>query len=150
MTEEDIKLNYITPAINASGWKNGFNITMKTKITDGKINIKGNVASREKAKKVDYLLYFNKYHPIAVVEAKDNNHTISFGLQQAMTYAQMLELPFAYSSNGDGFCEHDVLTGMEREIGLDEFPTVDELVARYKQEQNDSAGLNCSGYPLVL
>ena len=93
MTEEDIKLNYITPAINASGWKNGINITMETKITDGKINIKGNMAYREKAKKADYLLYLNKYNPIAVVEAKDNNHTISYGLQQAMTYAQMLDLP---------------------------------------------------------
>ena len=95
MTEEDIKLNFITPAINASGWRNGYNITMETKITDGKINIRGNMAYREKAKKVDYLLYLNKYYPIAVVEAKDNNHSVSYGLQQAMTYAQMLELPFA-------------------------------------------------------
>ena len=142
MTEEDIKLNYITPAINASGWKNGINITMETKITDGKINIKGNMAYREKAKKVDYLLYLNRYHPIAVVEAKDNNHSVSYGLQQAMTYAQMLDLPFAYSSNGDGFCEHDFLTGAEREIGMDEFPTVDELIARYKVERNGGAGLN--------
>ena len=142
MTEEDIKLNYITPAINASGWKNGINITMETKITDGKINIKGNLAYREKAKKVDYLLYLNRYHPIAVVEAKDNNHSVSYGLQQAMTYAQMLDLPFAYSSNGDGFCEHDFLTGEEREIGMDEFPTVDELIARYKVERNGGAGLN--------
>jgi len=103
MTEEDIKLNFITPAINASGWRNGYNITMETRITDGKINIRGNMAYREKAKKADYLLYLNKYYPIAVVEAKDNNHSVSQGLQQAMTYAQMLELPFAYSSNGDGF-----------------------------------------------
>ena len=125
MTEEDIKLNYITPAINASGWKNGINITMETKITDGKINIKGNMAYREKAKKADYLLYLNKYNPIAVVEAKDNNHTISYGLQQAMTYAQMLDLPFAYSSNGDGFCEHDFLTGTERMLTMEEFPTVE-------------------------
>ena len=136
MTEEDIKLNYIAPAINASGWKNGINITMETKITDGKINIHGNMAVRENAKKVDYLLYLNKYHPIAIVEAKDNTKTISHGLQQAMEYAQMLDLPFAYSSNGDGFCEHDFLTGTERQMGMDEFPTVDELVSRYKQERN--------------
>ena len=142
MTEEDIKLNYITPAINAGGWRNGVNITMETKITDGKINIKGNMAYREKAKKVDYLLYLNKYHPIAVVEAKDNKHSVSFGLQQAMTYAQMLDLPFAYSSNGDGFCEHDFLTGAERELKLDEFPTVEELVSRFKTERNDGNGLN--------
>ena len=136
MTEEDIKLNCITPAINASGWQNGVNITMETKITDGKINIRGNMAYREKAKRVDYLLYLNKYHPIAVVEAKDNNKTISHGMQQAMEYAQMLDLPFAYSSNGDGFCEHDFLTGTEREIGMNEFPTVDELIERYKRGRN--------------
>ena len=136
MTEEDIKLNYITPAINASGWQNGVNITMETKITDGKINIRGNMAYREKAKRADYLLYLNKYHPIAVVEAKDNNKTISHGMQQAMEYAQMLDLPFAYSSNGDGFCEHDFLTGAEREMGMNEFPTVDELIERYKKGRN--------------
>lgn len=136
MSEEDIKLNYITPALNASGWQNGVNITMETKITDGKINIRGNMAFREKAKRADYLLYLNKYHPIAIVEAKDNNHTISHGLQQAMEYAQMLDLPFAYSSNGDGFCEHDYLTGTERQIGMNEFPTVDELISRYKKGRN--------------
>ena len=142
MTGEDIKLNYITPAINARGWRNGINITMETKITDGKTNIKGNMAYREKAKKADYLLYLNKYHPIAVVEAKDNNHSISYGLQQAMTYAQMLDLPFAYSSNGDGFYEHDFLTGAERELKLEEFPTVDDLVERYKKGRNNGEGLN--------
>ena len=136
MTEEDIKLNFITPAINASGWQNGVNITMETKITDGKINIRGNMAYREKAKRADYLLYLNKYHPIAIVEAKDNNKTISHGLQQAMEYAQMLDIPFAYSSNGDGFCEHDFLTGAERQMGMNEFPTVDELIERYKKGRN--------------
>ncbi len=149
MTEEDIKLNYITPAINASGWRNGINITMETKITDGKINIRGNMAYRENPKKVDYLLYLNKYNPIAVVEAKDNNHSVSFGLQQAITYAQMLDLPFAYSSNGDGFVEHDFLTGAERQLGLDEFPTVEELTARYKGESNDGEGLNTQQLLLI-
>ena len=118
MSEEDIKLNYITPALNNKGWRNGDNITMETRITDGRINLKGNLAYREKPKRVDYLLYINKYHPIAVVEAKDNNHTPSFGIQQAKTYAQMLDLPYAYSSNGDGFAEHDFLTGRERELSL--------------------------------
>ena len=84
----------------------------------------------------------NKYHPIAVVEAKDNNHSISYGLQQAMTYAEMLDLPFAYSSNGDGFFEHDFLTGAERELKMEEFPTVDELVERYKKGRNNGEGLN--------
>lgn len=132
MTEEDIKLNYITPALNASGWKSGEHITMETRITDGRINLKGNLAYRETPKKADYLLYLNKYHPLAVVEAKDNNHTVSYGLQQAMIYAQMLDVPFAYSSNGDAFMEHDFLTGEEREIPLNAFPTLEELSLRYK------------------
>ena len=84
MTEEDIKLHYITPAI-LKGWSKSY-ITMETKITDGKINLRGNFVSREKPKKVDYLLYINANHPIAVVEAKDNKHTISAGLQQAKGY----------------------------------------------------------------
>lgn len=128
MTEEDIKLNYITPSLLSSGWRD--HITMETKITDGKINLKGNMEWREAPKKADYLLYLNRYHPIAVVEAKDNKHSVSYGLQQAMTYARMLDLPFAYSSNGDAFQEHDFLTGEEKTIPMDSFPSVDELISR--------------------
>ena len=117
MTEEDIKLRYITPAITAT-WKLN-QITMETKITDGKINLKGNLVVREKPKKADYVLYLNDAKPIAIVEAKDNKHTVSYGIQQAITYAQMLDVPFAYSSNGDAFYEHDRLTGQERQIDLD-------------------------------
>ena len=134
MSEEDIKLQYITPAIIAK-WDRG-KITMETQVTDGKINLKGNFVFREKPKRADYILYLNANNPIAIIEAKDNKHSISHGLQQAMTYAQMLDLPFAYSSNGDGFAEHDFLTGKERQFGLDEFPTEDELVARFKQESD--------------
>lgn len=97
MSEEDIKLNYITPVVQ-KGWRG--HITMETKITDGRINIRGNIVARSKPKFADYILYLNDGKPIAVVEAKDNNHTVSHGLQQAMTYAQMMDLPFAYSSNG--------------------------------------------------
>ncbi len=132
MTEEDIKLQFITPAVTAK-W-NIAKITMETQITDGRINLKGNFVVRDRAKRADYLLYLNSNNPIAVIEAKDNNHSVSYGLQQAMAYAQMLDVPFAYSSNGDGFAEHDFLTGKEREFGLDEFPTEQELIARYKQE----------------
>ncbi len=134
MTEEDIKLQYITPAILAKWSKE--KITMETQITDGKINLKGNFVFREKPKRADYILYLSANNPIAVVEAKDNTRSVSHGLQQAMTYAEMLDVPFAYSSNGDGFVEHDFLTGQEREFGLDEFPTEQELIARYKQESN--------------
>ena len=132
MSEEDIKLQYITPAIT-SKWNRG-KITMETQVTDGKINLKGNFVFREKPKRADYILYLNANNPIAIIEAKDNKHSISHGLQQAMTYAQMLDLPFAYSSNGDGFAEHDFLTGKERQFALDEFPTEVELIARFKQE----------------
>lgn len=131
MSEEDIKLQYITPAIT-SKWDIK-KITMETQITDGKINLKGNLVFREKPKRADYVLYLNANNPIAIVEAKDNTHSASHGLQQAITYARMLDVPFAYSSNGDGFVEHDFLTGQEREFGLDEFPTEQELIARYKQ-----------------
>ena len=133
MTEEDIKLRYITPAITAT-WKLS-QITMETKITDGKINLKGNLVVREKPKKADYVLYLNDAKPIAIVEAKDNKHTASYGIQQAITYAQMLDVPFAYSSNGDAFYEHDRLTGQERQIDLDNFPSPQELLARYQAEQ---------------
>lgn len=132
MSEEDIKLQYITPAVTAK-WDIR-KVTMETQITDGKINLKGNFVFREKPKRADYILYLNANNPIAVIEAKDNNHSVSHGLQQAMMYAQMLDLPFAYSSNGDGFAEHDFLTGEMREFGLDEFPTEDELIERYKIE----------------
>ncbi len=132
MSEEDIKLQYITPAI-LSKWDRD-KITMETRITDGKINLKGNFVFREKPKRADYILYLSANNPIAIVEAKDNTHSVSHGLQQAMAYAQMLDVPFAYSSNGDGFVEHDFLTGQEREFSLDGFPTEQELIARYKQE----------------
>ena len=140
MTEEDIKFHYISPAI-VSKWDKD-KITMETKITDGKINLRGNLISREKPKKADYVLYLNPNKPIAIVEAKDNKHSISYGLQQAMTYAEMLDVPFAYSSNGDGFFEHDFLTGKERELSMDEFPTEEELVSRYKAESNHGEGLS--------
>lgn len=139
MTEEDIKLNFITPALSEK-WK-GL-ITMETKITDGRINLRGNLVSRAQPKKADYVLYINANNPIAIVEAKDNKHAVSAGLQQAITYAQMLDVPFAYSSNGDGFREHDFLTGAERDIKLADFPTPDELYARYKKGANAGNGLN--------
>lgn len=132
MSEEDVKLQYITPAIT-SKWDRG-KITMETQVTDGKINLKGNFVFREKPKRADYILYLNANNPIAIIEAKDNKHSISHGLQQAMTYARMLDLPFAYSSNGDGFAEHDFLTGKERQLKMEEFPTEVELVSRFKEE----------------
>lgn len=139
MTEEDIKLHYITPSIISKWDKN--KITMETKITDGKINIRGNLIFRERPKRADYILYLNNNNPIAVVEAKDNRKSVSHGLQQAIEYAKMLDLPFAYSSNGDGFMEHDFLTGKERELSMSEFPTEEELIRRFKNEKNNGMGI---------
>lgn len=140
MSEEDIKFQYITPAITAK-W-NAAKIALEHPITDGKINLRGNFAFREKPKRPDYLLFMSDNNPIAVVEAKDNKHSVSYGLQQAMTYAKMLDLPFAFSSNGDAFAEHDFLTGKEREFSMDEFPSEEELSARFRQESNNGEGLS--------
>ena len=134
MTEEDIKLQYITPALLAK-WDIK-KITMETapvnNFTDGKVLIKGNVPSRDKGKRCDYVLWYNKGTPLAIVEAKDNNHSTSFGMQQAISYGIMMNVPFVYTSNGDSFFEHDFTTGLEKEFPLSEFPTADELYARWK------------------
>ena len=134
MSEEDIKLQYITPAIT-SKWDQK-KITMETQVTDGRINLKGNFVFREKPKRADYILYLNANNPIAIIEAKDNNHALGAGIQQAIDYALILDLKFAYSSNGDGFLEHDFITGIERELKLDEFPTEAELYQRYLDSKN--------------
>lgn len=134
LTEEDIKLRYITPAITKQ-WSLD-RISMERAITDGKIELKGNLVARKAPKKADYILYIKPNNPIAIVESKDNKHSVSAGMQQAMTYAQMLNVPFAYSSNGDAFQEHDFITGMERTIPLSDFPSPEELFARYKKGLN--------------
>lgn len=140
MSEEDIKLHYITPAIQAS-W--GLErITMETRITDGRVNLRGNLVTRGTPKKADYVLYLAPNKPIAIVEAKDNSHSVSYGLQQAKTYAAMLDIPFAYSSNGDGFQEYDFLTGEERKLPLDGFPSPGELTARWESGTNNGGGVS--------
>ena len=143
LSEEDIKLRYITPAIQNKGWS-VTDITMETKIklTDGKVNIKGNFVVREKPKNADYMLYFNRATPIAIVEAKDANHSVSFGMQQAKEYASMMDIPFAFSSNGFGFHEYDFLTGKERSFAMNEFPTKEELYARFLSESNGGDGFS--------
>lgn len=140
LSEEDIKRRFITPAVEAK-WSRE-KITMETRITDGKVNIQGNIPHREKPKFADYMLYINANNPIAIIEAKDNRHSVSAGLQQAMEYARMQDIPFAYSSNGDGFAEHDFLTGKERIFSLDEFPTEAELFARLRSEACNGNGLS--------
>lgn len=130
MTEEDVKHLYITPALEKDGKWIAEHIGMEHQITDGQINLRGNMVARQRPKKADYLLYQDGMTPIAVVEAKDNTHSVSYGLQQAKAYAKMMDIPFAYSSNGDGFTEYDFFTGKERNFGMDDFPSENELVER--------------------
>lgn len=151
MSEEDIKHEYITTALE-SKW-DAKKISMETELwkavkkrnqnlhiacsplndfTDGKVRIKGNIPSRDKGKRCDYILWYNKGTPLAIVEAKDNNHSSSYGLQQAIEYGVALQVPFVYTSNGSSFFEHDFTTGLEKEIPLSEFPTAEELIARWR------------------
>ena len=147
MSEEDVKLQFITPAI-VSKWTLD-RITMETRITDGQINLKGNFVVRSQPKKADYVLYISQNKPIAIVEAKDNTHSVSYGLQQAITYARMMDVPFAYSSNGDAFQEHDLLTGLERTLPLGAFPTVEELSARWESETNGGKGISADEKKII-
>lgn len=134
MSEEDVKLESITPAINRAGWnanaKKGF-IKMEFAINAGRIIVRGNTTARGARKYADYLLFHQKDLPLAIVEAKDKKYSLGTGMQQAIEYAQMLDVPFAYSSNGTGFLEHDMTTGVERELSLDEFPSPEALWNRY-------------------
>ena len=129
LTEEDIKLRYITPAINDAGWKNE-RIRMEYYFTDGRVIFQGKAHARQTGKKADYLLFHVANKPIAIVEAKDSNKPLGGGMQQAIEYAQILDIPFAYSSNGNGFLEHDFLTGKETELSLEQFPTPEKLYKR--------------------
>lgn len=135
LSEEDIKLRYITPAIKRAGWETN-SIRMEYYFTDGRIIFQGNVHARQRGKKADYLLFSSPNHPVAVVEAKSNTKLLGSGMQQAINYAQILDIPFAYSSNGDCFLEHDFLTGKERSLSLEEFPSPDELYRRYIKAKN--------------
>ena len=141
LTEEDVKKRFIEPALTAKGWD--FNrISMEKQVyaahtfTDGKVIVKGRSAKRGTKKRADYLLHHHNNFPIAIIEAKDMQHTVDSGIQQALDYATILDVPFAYSSNGKGFIEHDRLTGCERELAMDQFPTSEELWERYIAANN--------------
>lgn len=137
LSEEDIKNRYITPSLESSGWTKNqtrmeFTIKEKTEFTDGKIIIKGRKAKRGNRKSADYLLFHKNNYPLAIVEAKDATKEVAHGIQQAIDYARILDVPFAYSSNGMGFVEHDMKKGTERHLSMSEFPTPEELWNRYK------------------
>jgi type I restriction enzyme R subunit len=137
LTETDIRTKFITPALigpNRDKWDVMTQIREEAYFTKGRVIVRGKTVQRGEAKKADYILFYKPNLPLAVVEAKDNNHSVGAGMQQALEYAEILDVPFAYSSNGDAFLEHDrtVITGtVTREIPLDQFPAPDELWSRY-------------------
>lgn len=135
LKEQEIRTLFITPALKEKGWEVLKNMREEYYFTDGRVLVAGSQHSVAEGKKADYLLYHNG-KPIAVVEAKDNNHAVGGGMQQAIDYALILDLKFAYSSNGDAFLEHDFITGKETELKLDEFPTEENLYQRYLDSKN--------------
>ena len=135
LKEQEIRTLFITPALQKKGWEVCKNMREEYYFTDGRVLVVGSQHSVAEGKKADYLLYHNG-KPIAVVEAKDNKHAVGAGMQQAIDYALILDLKFAYSSNGDSFLEHDFITGKETELTLGNFPTEEELYSRYLASKN--------------
>ena len=136
LSERDICTKYITPAIDDAGWDIHTQMREEVYLTDGRVIVNGQKARRGERKRADYVLYYKQNIPVAVVEAKDNKHTVGDGMQQALSYAQMLDVPFAFSSNGDAFLAHDktgLYDAVEREISLSEFPSPSELWKYYCQ-----------------
>jgi type I restriction enzyme R subunit len=135
-SERDICTKFITPALEKSGWDKITQILEEVSFTDGRIYVKGRLTARGKGKRADYILYYKPNIPVAIIEAKDNSHSVRSGIQQALDYATILDIPCVFSSNGDGFLFHDRTaenTALESEIGLDSFPTPDELWEKYKR-----------------
>lgn len=131
LSEEDIKLRYITPAIQNAGWDNK-QIRMEYAFTAGRIILRGNITARGRKKSADYLLSYKNNFPLAIVEAKDNTQPVGAGLQQAIDYAKALDVPYVYASNGDGFVEQNLLTGEVNELKLEDFPSPEALYQRYR------------------
>ncbi|WAF85205.1 DEAD/DEAH box helicase family protein [Metapseudomonas otitidis] len=136
LSERDICSKYITPAITAAGWDLHKQVREEVSFTKGRIIVRGKLHSRGESRRADYILYHQPNLPIAVIEAKDNNHSVGSGMQQALGYAEALDVPFVFSSNGDGFLFHDRSgTGsqVETQLSLQQFPSPDELWQRYCQ-----------------
>jgi len=136
LSERDICTKYIQPALEKAGWNPLTQIREEVSFTDGRIYVKGNLTSRGKRKRADYILYYKPNIPIAIIEAKDNKHSVKAGIQQGLGYAEILDIPSVYSSNGDGFYEHDRTCtdgSIEKELSLDEFPSPQTLWQRYKK-----------------
>jgi len=136
MSERDICTKYITPALKKAGWNIQTQIREEVSFTDGRIYVKGNKTTRGKRKRADYILYYKPNIPIAIIEAKKNTLSINAGIQQGIEYSTILDIPVVFSSNGDGFYEHDKTLSngkIERELTLDSFPSPEELWNRYKK-----------------
>jgi type I restriction enzyme R subunit len=134
LSERDICSKFITPALKAAGWDDTTQIREEVSFTKGRIIVRGKLVSRGKAKRADYVLYYKPNLPIALVEAKDNTHSVGDGLQQGIEYGEILDVPFVFSSNGDGFVLHDrtgTLSEKEQNLRLDQFPSPEELWRRY-------------------
>lgn len=134
LSERDICSKYITPALISVGWDLHQQIREEVGFTKGRIIVRGKLITRGKAKRADYILYYKPNIPIALIEAKDNTHSLSSGMQQALAYADILDIPFVYCSNGDGFMEHDrtIAKGkIERDLSLAKFPSPEILWQRY-------------------
>ena len=138
LSEEDIKAQYITPAIESAGWDIKKQVRLEYPFTAGRIILRGNVTSRGQKKRVDYLLFYKPNIPLAIIEAKDNNHPSGAGLQQAIDYANTLDIKYVYASNGDEFVEQNLITGEVRKVPLDAFPSPDELYTKYKADMGIS------------
>lgn len=135
-SEHDIRTKFITPAIEKAGWDIQTQMREEVYFTAGRINIHGKTISRGEKKWADYILYYRNNLPIALIEAKDDSHTVGEGMQQALAYAEALDIPFVYSSNGRAFLEHDRLNtsgSIERELALESFPSPQELFERYRR-----------------
>jgi type I restriction enzyme, R subunit len=130
LTERDICTKYITPALEQAGWDILTQVREEFPLTDGRIVVRGKLHTRARNKRADYVLFYKPNMPIAVIEAKDNTHSLGDGMQQGLGYGEMLQVPFVFSSNGDGFLFHNSIATdgvIERELGLDEFPTAETL-----------------------
>ncbi|SIR32427.1 EcoAI/FtnUII family type I restriction enzme subunit R [Pontibacter lucknowensis] len=136
LSEADIKAKFITPAILKAGWDELTQLGREISFTAGRIYVKGKLTARGKKKFADYILFYKPNMPIAIIEAKDNSHSVSGGIQQALGYANTLDIPFVFSSNGDGFHFHDKTATdglIEKVLILDEFPSPEMLWEKYKQ-----------------
>lgn len=148
LSEEDIKSRFIQPALEDKGWDK-FHMRLEYPYTAGQIIVQGSLKHRKRGKRVDYLLYSEDNYPIAVVEAKDRKHAPADGIQQAIDYARDLDLPYAYSTNGEKFVEHDMNTGLEKTFGMDEFPTPLALRERHRQWMFENLSLTNEGAQLL-